>query len=203
MAAKTKSIKQKQIIPAPPEAVYDCLVNARKHSEFTGAKATGLGRAGCKFTAWDGYISGKHLELDRPSRIVQEWTTSGWPEGWCIRTFRPNRRPPTTKAGSTTTGRRSGRTLTSDGNSGLRQEHQPAPAPTRNTGIGTFRVRGATYALSLRLDALVQRSNAILALSLSCRQTTEDGVRKHTPSSERKTQAKRSWKRLTCATTFT
>lgn len=81
MAAKTKSIRQKQLIPALPEAVYDCFVNARKHTAFTGSKATGLGRAGCKFTAWDGYIAGKHLELDRPNRIVQEWTTSGWPEG--------------------------------------------------------------------------------------------------------------------------
>lgn len=81
MAAKTKTIRQREFIPAKPEDVYDCFVNARKHGEFTGGKATGLGRAGCKFTAWDGYISGKHLELDRPRRIVQEWVTSEWPAG--------------------------------------------------------------------------------------------------------------------------
>ena len=32
-------------------------------------------------TAWDGYISGKWLELDPGRRIVQEWVTTRWPDG--------------------------------------------------------------------------------------------------------------------------
>jgi activator of HSP90 ATPase len=78
---KTASIRQSRFIPAPPEAVYEAFVNARKHAAFTGAAATGTARAGAAFTAWGGYISGKHLELDKGKRIVQEWSTSEWPEG--------------------------------------------------------------------------------------------------------------------------
>ena len=37
---------------------------------------------GAKFTAWDEYISGKNLELTRGKKIVQEWTTTEWPEGY-------------------------------------------------------------------------------------------------------------------------
>lgn len=78
---KTRSIRQSRVIPAPPDAVYEALVNAKKHAAFTGAEATGTARAGAKFTAWSGYISGKHLELEKGRKIVQEWSTSEWPEG--------------------------------------------------------------------------------------------------------------------------
>ncbi|MBM3740050.1 MAG: hypothetical protein FJW39_30200 [Acidobacteria bacterium] len=76
---KTRSIRQSRVIPATPEQVYEALVNARKHSAFTGAKATGTARTGARFTAWDGYISGKHLELEKGVRLVQEWSTTEWP----------------------------------------------------------------------------------------------------------------------------
>jgi len=56
-------------------------VNAKKHAAFTGGAATGTARVGAAFTAWDGYITGKHLGLDKGKRIVQEWSTSEWPEG--------------------------------------------------------------------------------------------------------------------------
>ena len=82
MALKTTTIKQKEWIPAKPVQVYDALVNARKHAAFTGAKATGAPKVGGKFTAWDGYISGKHLALERARRILEEWTTTEWPEGY-------------------------------------------------------------------------------------------------------------------------
>ncbi|MGH9722112.1 MAG: SRPBCC domain-containing protein [Bryobacteraceae bacterium] len=79
---KTKTIRQKELIPGvTPGEVYEALTNASRHSAFTGSRATGAARAGSKFTAWDGYITGKHLELEKGKRIVQEWTTSEWPEG--------------------------------------------------------------------------------------------------------------------------
>jgi activator of HSP90 ATPase len=78
---KTESIRQSRVIPAAPAEVYEAFVNARKHAAFTGAGATGVARAGARFTAWDGYITGKHLELDKGKRLVQEWSTSEWPEG--------------------------------------------------------------------------------------------------------------------------
>ena len=75
-------IEQTVIIPANPEEVYEAFVNARIHSEFTGSKATGKPTVGGKFTAWDGYIFGKILELEKGKRIVQEWKTTDWAEGY-------------------------------------------------------------------------------------------------------------------------
>ncbi len=82
MAVKTKStstIRQTARIGARPVEVYDALVNPSKHAAFTGAKATGKPLVGGRFTAWDGYISGKYLELAAGKRIVAEWRTTEWP----------------------------------------------------------------------------------------------------------------------------
>lgn len=57
-------------------------MDAEKHSAFTGSKATCNPRVGGKFTVWDGYISGKNLELEKGKKIVQEWVTSEWPLGY-------------------------------------------------------------------------------------------------------------------------
>jgi activator of HSP90 ATPase len=79
---KTTTITQKVIISALPEEVYDALLNPKKHSEFTGSKATGKAVVGAKFTAWDEYISGRNLKLENGKRIVQEWVTTDWPDDY-------------------------------------------------------------------------------------------------------------------------
>ena len=38
------------------------------------------GRAGGEYSAWEGYISGKTLELTPDLRIVQTWRTSEFPD---------------------------------------------------------------------------------------------------------------------------
>ena len=65
-----------EIIPAPPAAIYDAWVNSRAHSAMTGSKATQSPRVGANVSAWDGYISGKNLELVPGKRIVQSWRTT-------------------------------------------------------------------------------------------------------------------------------
>lgn len=82
LALKTGSIRQTIFVKASPEEVYDALVDSRKHSEFTGSPATSEMKVGGKFTAWDEYITGKHLELVRAKKIVQEWKTTEWPRGY-------------------------------------------------------------------------------------------------------------------------
>ncbi len=82
MKQKTATITQKVVIPASPEEVYDAYMDPKKHSAFTGAEATCDPRVGGEFTAWDGYITGKNLELEKGRRIVQEWSTSEWPEDY-------------------------------------------------------------------------------------------------------------------------
>jgi activator of HSP90 ATPase len=82
MKTQTTTIKQKVIIPATPEEIYEAYTNPKIHSEFTGSKATGKPKVGEKFTAWDGYISGTYLELEKGKKIVQEWVDTDWPEGY-------------------------------------------------------------------------------------------------------------------------
>ena len=77
---KVKTIKQEVIVPATPVEVYEAFMDAKKHSTFTGSRATCDPRVGGEFAAWDGYISGKNLELEKGKRIVQEWVTTDWPE---------------------------------------------------------------------------------------------------------------------------
>jgi activator of HSP90 ATPase len=82
MKPKLTILKQKVVIPATPDEVYDAFMDPKKHSEFTGSKATVSPRVGGKFTAWDGYISGRNLELEKGKKIVQEWVTSEWPQDY-------------------------------------------------------------------------------------------------------------------------
>ncbi len=82
MKLKTATITQKVIIPASPDEVYDAYIDPKKHTAFTGAEATCDPKVGGEFTAWDGYITGKNLELEKGKRIVQEWSTSEWPEDY-------------------------------------------------------------------------------------------------------------------------
>jgi activator of HSP90 ATPase len=79
---KIATIKQKVMILASPNGVYAALVDPKKHSAFTESQASGNPIVGCRFTAWDGYISGKYVELEKGKRIVQEWVTNDWPEGY-------------------------------------------------------------------------------------------------------------------------
>jgi activator of HSP90 ATPase len=81
MPKPTKTITQTETFQAKPAEVYEALVDPKRHSKFTGSRATGKPKVGERFTAWDGYISGKHLALKPGERIVQEWRTSEWPEG--------------------------------------------------------------------------------------------------------------------------
>jgi activator of HSP90 ATPase len=82
LALKFGRIAQTVIIDASPDEVYDALLNAKKHAAFTGSPAATNARVGAEFTAWDGYIMGKNLELVKGKKIVQEWETSEWPKGY-------------------------------------------------------------------------------------------------------------------------
>ena len=81
-AIKQAKFKQRIKVPAKPSEVYAAFVDPKKHSAFTGSKATGRAKVNGNFTAWDGYISGKFLKLEEGKRIVQEWITTDFPEGY-------------------------------------------------------------------------------------------------------------------------
>lgn len=65
---------------ATPSDVYDAWIDGEAHAEMTGAAASSEPRPGGRFTAWDGYIEGTHVELERPSRILQRWRSAEFPE---------------------------------------------------------------------------------------------------------------------------
>ena len=79
---KVKTMKQEVIVPATLVEVYEAFMDAKKHSAFSGSRATCDPRVGGEFTAWDGHISGKNLELEKGKRIVQEWVTTDWPKNY-------------------------------------------------------------------------------------------------------------------------
>jgi len=64
------------LLPATPEEVYQAWLSSEGHSQMTGSPAKVSAQVGGEFTAWDGYIHGKNLELRRGKRIVQAWRTS-------------------------------------------------------------------------------------------------------------------------------
>jgi activator of HSP90 ATPase len=79
----TGIIRHNVLIPlASPEDVYRAFLSSKKHTEFTGSEAKCSASVGGRFTAWGNYISGKNIELVEGKKIVQEWKTSEWPEGY-------------------------------------------------------------------------------------------------------------------------
>ena len=63
-------------IPASPEEIYEAWLDSLGHSEMTGGEANMSGEVGAEVSAWDGYISGRNLELIPAERIVQSWRTT-------------------------------------------------------------------------------------------------------------------------------
>jgi activator of HSP90 ATPase len=75
------TIKQLAVFESPPQAVFDALTDERRHSAFTGNKASIDARAGGHFSAYDGYITGVFIEVIPSKKFVQEWRASDWPAG--------------------------------------------------------------------------------------------------------------------------
>ncbi|MBT8220192.1 MAG: SRPBCC domain-containing protein [Bacteroidia bacterium] len=70
----------KAIIEATPQQVFDTWMDSKGHSEMTGGEASISNEIGSSFTAWDGYISGRNLELVPNKKIVQSWRTTEFHE---------------------------------------------------------------------------------------------------------------------------
>jgi uncharacterized protein YndB with AHSA1/START domain len=75
----TETLELEVVIPASPEDIFNAWMDAEIHAAFTGSDATGACEEGAAFTAWDGYISGVHMELEPARRIVQTWRSTDFP----------------------------------------------------------------------------------------------------------------------------
>ena len=69
-----------EIIPAKPAEIYEAWLSSEGHSAMTGSPAKVDGNTGGEFSAWDGYIFGKTIELTPNQRIVQTWRTTEFPD---------------------------------------------------------------------------------------------------------------------------
>lgn len=73
-----KTIIQKVKFKASPKELYNIFLDSKKHTEATGGKAKASHKVGGSFTAWDGYIKGKNLNLLPDRMIVQSWRSKSF-----------------------------------------------------------------------------------------------------------------------------
>ena len=64
------------LMPASAQEVYEAWLDSLSHSEMTGSPARMSGEVDAEISAWDGYISGRNLQLVPHQRIVQSWRTT-------------------------------------------------------------------------------------------------------------------------------
>lgn len=74
-------MKATMYYPVQPKRVFEALMDEKIHGEIIGAKATIEPSVGGSFSVWDGYATGKTIELVDGKKIVQTWRASDWPKG--------------------------------------------------------------------------------------------------------------------------
>jgi len=79
---KVSTIHDTILFKATPAAVYQALMDAEKHSDFTASEVVIVNQEGTIFSAYDGYIEGKNITLIEGKKIVQLWQAlePDWPE---------------------------------------------------------------------------------------------------------------------------
>jgi activator of HSP90 ATPase len=78
---KTKDLHQTLIFKTDALDFYNCIMNARIHSSFTGDETIIEDKVGSPFSAFGGYIDGINIVLERGKKITQSWKANeeGWP----------------------------------------------------------------------------------------------------------------------------
>src|SRR5439155_14593693 len=74
----TRTIRQSVLLEAPPDALFDTYLDRRGHQAVTGGKVLIAARPGSRFSAFDGMITGRILEVLPKRLIVQRWRSGGW-----------------------------------------------------------------------------------------------------------------------------
>ncbi|MFN0275424.1 MAG: SRPBCC domain-containing protein [Chitinophagales bacterium] len=78
---KTKTFTQQIQFNTTPQQLYDIIMLEKLHAEVMQADAKISNKVGGKFDIWDGYITGKNVELIIGKKIVQEWHALEMPLG--------------------------------------------------------------------------------------------------------------------------
>lgn len=69
------------ILGATPHQVFEVLMDQQQHAALTKGEAQISRRVGGSFSTFDGWASGKQLELVPDTKIVQTWRAEDWPIG--------------------------------------------------------------------------------------------------------------------------
>jgi len=77
----TSSFTMKEKFLCSPEDLYASILDANRVKAYAGGDADISPEVGKKFKLFGGSVHGENVELERPSKIVQKWRFSSWPEG--------------------------------------------------------------------------------------------------------------------------
>ncbi len=75
-----ESFVLKETLESEPSTIYQAWLDGELHSQMTGGEAHCSNKIGGSFSAWDGYITGKNIELVEDKKIVQTWRTTEFEE---------------------------------------------------------------------------------------------------------------------------
>jgi uncharacterized protein YndB with AHSA1/START domain len=76
----TDAFRVSTLVSALPERVFSAWMDSGAHTAFTGGEAKIDAAIGGRFSAWDGYIQGRTVDLLQGRRIVQTWRTKEFPQ---------------------------------------------------------------------------------------------------------------------------
>jgi activator of HSP90 ATPase len=81
---QTRDIYQEIAFKTDAMDLYKCLMDARRHSSFTGGEVVIEDKPNAKFSVFDGYAYGVNKRLTKGKEIVQSWRAEedGWPEDY-------------------------------------------------------------------------------------------------------------------------
>jgi uncharacterized protein YndB with AHSA1/START domain len=74
-------IQQQATIPATPAQVYAILADAEALSALSGMSGQAGRSAGEEFSAFDGHVTGRQIDLVPDQRVVQAWRFPVWEPG--------------------------------------------------------------------------------------------------------------------------
>src|SRR6516225_1679415 len=84
----TTTIRQTVIFNAPPQDVYEVIMDSKKHESLSGERADISREVEGAFKAWGDHISGFNLVLQPGRKIVQAWRAHDWwADHYSIATF--------------------------------------------------------------------------------------------------------------------
>lgn len=75
-----ESLELEARFPVSATELYYAWMSSEGHTAFTGGEAEIQHETGTEYSAWDGYITGKIIELEPGKRILHTWRSSEFPD---------------------------------------------------------------------------------------------------------------------------